>query len=107
MITDENAAYPSIGSDFASHESVNHSKGEYVRGDAYTNTVESHFALFKRGVYGAFHHLSEEYLPRHLVEFDFRANTRRLTDLERAAALLLGAKGKRLMQRQPCEVVES
>ena len=101
LMTDESAIYPSIGTDFASLESVNHSKGEYVRDDAYTNTVESHFALLKRGVYGTFHNISEAHLHRYLAEFDFRANTRKLTDWERAAALLTGAKGKRLMYRQP------
>lgn len=105
LITDESGVYPSIGVEFASHESVNHSKGEYVRDDAYTNSVESHFALFKRGVYGTFHHLSEAHLPRYLAEFDFRANTRKLTDFERSDALLRGAKGKRLMYRQPCEAI--
>jgi transposase-like protein len=101
LMTDESAIYPGIGTDFASNESVNHSKGEYVRDDAYTNTVESHFALLKRGVYGTFHNISEAHLHRYLAEFDFRANTRKLTDWERASALLAGAKGKRLMYRQP------
>jgi transposase-like protein len=100
LMTDESAVYPGIGVKFASHESVNHSKGEYVRDDAYTNGVESHFALFKRGVYGTFHHLSEEHLHRYLAEFDFRANTRNLTDFARADALLRGAKGKRLVYKQ-------
>ena len=52
------------------------------------NTVESNFALQKRGVYGTFHSISEAHLHRYLAEFDFRANTRKLTDAERGAALL-------------------
>ena len=75
--------------------------GEYARGTVHTNTVESHFALFKRGVFGTFHNISEAHLPRYLAEFDFRANTRDLNDGERAAALLASAKGKRLLYRQP------
>jgi hypothetical protein len=67
----------------------------------HTNTVESHFALLKRGVFGTFHNISEAHLSRYLAEFDFRANTRDMTDGERAAALLAAARGKRLLYRQP------
>jgi transposase-like protein len=103
MMTDESTVYPSIGGEFAGHGSVNHSAGEYVKtgGFHHTNTVESHFALIKRGVYGTFHNISEAHLHRYLAEFDFRANTRDMTDGERAAALLAAAKGKRLLYRQP------
>jgi hypothetical protein len=65
------------------------------------NTVESHFALRKRGVFGTFHSISEAHLHRYLAEFDFRANTRDMSDGEQAAALLATAKGKRLLYRQP------
>jgi hypothetical protein len=102
-MTDDSPIYPLIGDDFARHYRVNHSKGEYSRlaGYAYTNTVESHFALLKRGIIGTFHTISEAHLPRYLAEFDFKANTRKLTDSERCNALLAGAKGKRLLYRQP------
>jgi transposase-like protein len=103
LMTDESAVYPTIGDEFASHGTVNHSADEYVRlgGFIHTNTVESYFALLKRGVYGNFHSVSEAHLARYLAEFDFRYNTRELTDAERAALLLAGAKGKRLLYRQP------
>ncbi len=103
LMTDESAVYPTIGDDFARHFSVNHSKGQYVDhgGYAHTNSAESFFALFKRGVYGTFHSLSEAHLHRYLCEFDFRANTRDLSDFERATVLLAGAKGKRLVYRNP------
>lgn len=106
LMTDDSAVYPPLGKDFASHATVNHSAGEYVRtgGFHHTNTVESHFALLKRGVYGTFHNISEGHLPRYLVEFDFRANTRHLSDRERSDAILAGAKGKRLYYRQPDSV---
>jgi transposase-like protein len=102
LMTDDSRVYPDIGREFAGHSSVNHSAEEYVRlgGFAHTNTVESHFALFKRGVFGTFHNISEAHLPRYLAEFDFRANTRDLSDGERTAALLAGARGKRLLYRQ-------
>lgn len=103
LMTDESALYHTIGDGFAKHFRVNHSKGEYVDhgGYAHTNSAESHFAVFKRGVYGTFHSLSEAHLQRYLIEFDFRANTRHLSDAERATVLLAGAKGKRLLYRNP------
>lgn len=103
IITDESALYPKIGAEFASHGHVNHSAGEYVKdgGFTHTNSVESHFALLKRGIYGTFHNISEAHLHRYLAEFDFRANTRGMTDAERLIALLKAGKGKRLMYRQP------
>ncbi len=67
----------------------------------YTNTVESYFALLKRGVYGNFHNISEAHLHRYLSEFDFRYNTREMSDAERGDELLRRAKGKRLMYHQP------
>ena len=73
----------------------------HTGGFAHTNTVESHFALLKRGIYGTFHNISEAHLHRYLAEFDFRANTRDMSDKERASALIAGGKGKRLMYRQP------
>jgi len=103
IMTDGSPIYPSIGDEFAGHSSVDHSAEEYVRlgGFVHTNTVESHFALFKRGVFGTFHNISEAHLSRYLAEFDFRANTRDMSDGERASALLANAKCKRLLYRQP------
>ena len=95
--------YPTLGDDFARHFRLNHAKGEYVThgGYAHTNSAESHFALFKRGVYGTFHSLSEAHLDRYLAEFDFRASTRHLSDAERATVLLAGTKNRRLLYRNP------
>ena len=103
LMTDGSPIYPKIGDEYAGHSSVDHSAEEYVRlgGFVHTNTVESHFALLKRGVFGTFHNISEAHLHRYLAEFDFRANTRDITDAERAALLLAGAQGKRLLYRQP------
>jgi len=101
-VTDESGVYLHGGKEFAAHGTVNHTAGEYVKADGtHTNTVESSFALLKRGVYGTFHSLSEAHLHRYLAEFDFRANTRNISDAERANALMAAAKGKRLMYRQP------
>jgi transposase-like protein len=103
LMTDESPIYATIGDEFAKHFRVNHSKGEYVGhgGYAHTNSAESHFSRFKRGVYGTFHSLSEAHLERYLAEFDFRANTRDLSDKERCAALLTATKGRRLLYENP------
>lgn len=90
-----------IGKDFASHETVNHAKGEYARGVT-TNTVESSFAIFKRSLYGTFHHVSEAHLQRYATEADFKWNYRvtlGFDDAARTAAALKCVSGKRLMYR--------
>jgi transposase-like protein len=104
LMTDTAGGYHHIGKEFARHEMVDHGKDEYARGDAYSNTAESFFATFKRGVYGTFHSISEAHLGRYLAEFDFRYGLRAalgVDDVTRAEELLRGAAGKRLMYRQP------
>jgi transposase-like protein len=102
LMTDEAPVYGAIGEEFSGHGTVNHSAKEYARGNFWhSNSAESYFALLKRGVYGAFHSVSEAHLHRYLAEFDFRYNTRKISDAERADALLSGAKGKRLMYQEP------
>ena len=107
LMTDEANVYVKLGREFASHKAVDHSREEYAYREhkservVSTNTVESHFSLLKRGIYGTFHSLSEAHLHRYLAEFDFRANTRKITDAERCDALLAGTKGKRLLYRNP------
>ena len=99
VMTDSAWAYGSLPLHFKRHESVNHSKDEYVRGDAHTNTIEGFFSIFKRGVYGTYQHISEAHLKRYLAEFDFRYTNREkvgIGDVERADRALIGAKGKRL-----------
>jgi hypothetical protein len=102
LMTDKSSAYIGVGAEFAGHGSTDHGAGEYVKdGFIHSNTAESYFAILKRGVYGSFHSISEAHLQRYLNEFDFRYSTRKVSDVERAEALLTGAKGKRLMYRQP------
>lgn len=91
------------GSPVAKHESVDHSKEEYARGDVHTNTVEGIFSIFKRGMIGTYQHCGEQHLARYLAEFDFRQNNRialGVDDKERAARAIKGAAGKRLTYRQ-------
>ena len=75
VYTDEAAAYNGLP---RQHEAVAHSAGEYVRGAAHTNGMESHWAMIKRGIYGVYHHVSVKHLPRYLIEFEGRHNGRPL-----------------------------
>ena len=82
-----------------SHESVDHNKGEYVRGDVHTNNLEGFFSILKRGLVGIYQHVDKKHLQRYLAEFDFRHNTREkleINDTMRADIALLGFVGKRL-----------
>lgn len=104
FMTDGEGQYRILGGMFARHEVVNHSIGEYVRGDAHTNTIEGYFSILKRGITGVYHHVSQEHLKRYLAEFDFRYNEHEalgVGDLERADRALLGVKGKRLTYATP------
>lgn len=103
IMTDKYTVYNGLNEEFAGHEIVDHGKGEYVRGNAHTNTVEGWFALLKRGVTGTFHHVSEEHLDRYVDEFAFRYNRRDLTDGERAVDALRKIGGKRLTYRKPTD----
>jgi transposase-like protein len=81
------------------HHSVNHSIGEYVRGDIHTNTIEGYFSIMKRGITGVYHHVSPQHLKRYLAEFDFRFNEREalnVTDKDRATKAISGVVGKRM-----------
>lgn len=99
LVTDTAPMYRFTREHLASHETVNHSAGEYVRGAVHTNTVEGCFSVFKRGMKGVYQHCSEKHLHRYLAEFDFRYSNRvklGVDDGERASRALLGVKGKRL-----------
>lgn len=102
--TDESRLYPELGKEFALHETVRHSAGEYVRGfDIHTNSAEGFFGLFKRGMAGVYHHCGEQHLQRYLDEFSFRYSNRSkrgIEDAERAELALRGAEGKRLTYRR-------
>lgn len=101
LITDEWRGYWGPGTAFAGgHFTVKHSDNEYVRGDVYTNTIESVFSLIKRGVMGTFHSVTRKHLPNYLNEFEFRWNTRKLNDGERVSRAVRALEGKRLQYRE-------
>lgn len=97
--TDEAAMYKPLGREFFEHQTVNHQEDEYVRGTAYTNTLEGYFSIFKRGMVGVYQQCSETHLHRYLAEFDFRYNARQslgVDDQQRTSRAVMGSKGKRL-----------
>ncbi|PHR25633.1 MAG: IS1595 family transposase [Hoeflea sp.] len=99
LYTDESRLYTEVGKTFETHESVKHSAGEYVRGEVHSNTIESYFSIFKRGMRGTYQHCAEKHLHRYLAEFDFRHNRRvavGVNDTDRADSILGGVVGKRL-----------
>jgi transposase-like protein len=102
LMTDESRAYAGVGQSFWAHQTVVHRNQQYSKkGGWHTNTVENFFSIFKRGIIGVFHHVSEAHLGRYAREFDFRYNTRTITDGERSDQALRGIVGKRLMYRRP------
>ncbi|MEZ5734963.1 MAG: IS1595 family transposase [Novosphingobium sp.] len=101
--TDEALHYRSIGRFFYQHDAVNHSAGEYGRGDAHTNTIEGYFSIFKRGMKGVYQHCTKKHLHRYVAEFNFRYTNRAATgcnDDDRADTILRGVVGKRLTYQQ-------
>jgi transposase-like protein len=97
VVTDKAPHYRLTG--HAVHESVDHSKFEWARGDVHTNTLEGFFSVFKRGLIGVYQHVDSKHFERYLAEFDFRQNTRAklgINDVQRESIAIRGAKGKRL-----------
>jgi transposase-like protein len=80
IMTDEHAGYKSVKK-IRRHDSVNHIKEEWVRGNVHTNTIENHWSLLKRGIIGSFHQVSVKHLDRYLSEFEYRQNNRKEPDL--------------------------
>ncbi len=97
--TDGWKAYKGIGTEFLSHQTVDHKSGEYVRGDVTTNRLEGYFSQLKRSLDGTHHHVSVEHLHRYLAEFDFRYSTRKLSDSARLEKMVDQADGRRLSYR--------
>jgi transposase-like protein len=93
IFTDDYPSYPSAvkraGMESKKHRSINHSKRIYVIGDTHTNTIESAFSLFKRGVRGTWHHISAKHLASYLEEMSFRFNNRKNPYLFRDTLLKL------------------
>ena len=93
VYTDEAKAYSRLP---FPHESVKHSVGEYVRGQAHTNGMESFWAMLKRGYKGIYHQMSPKHLQRYVLEFAGRHNVRQQDTIDQMASMVLGLERKRL-----------
>ncbi|MXZ02492.1 MAG: IS1595 family transposase [Chloroflexi bacterium] len=93
VYTDGNRAYLGIDRD---HETVAHSVGEYVRGQAHTNGIESFWAMLKRGYQGTYHHFSPQHLHRYVNEFAGRHNFRNSDTIDQMRATVRSLVGQRI-----------
>jgi transposase-like protein len=100
--TDEHGGYRGLGGLYFNHEAINHGAGEYVRDGVTTNSIESVWAVLKRGLHGVYHHASEKHLARYVDEFTFRLNegdVKRHT-MDRLESLMSACVGRRLTYKE-------
>jgi transposase-like protein len=102
LITDEWKSYNKVGKMMYGHEIVNHSHGEYVRGNISTNWIESFWSLLKKGIGGIFHHVSVKHLALYCNEFSFRWKHRNDSDFECFEDAIKGIVGKRITYKGLC-----
>jgi transposase-like protein len=98
VITDSFRSYTGLKG--YNHQVVNHSVGEYVRGQAHTNGVESFWALLKRGYYGIYHYMSAKHLHRYVNEFSFRHNTANVGTMDFIAMTIQQMDNRRLTYKE-------
>jgi hypothetical protein len=102
LFTDDHMVFSDLDGLFYRHDTVNHSAGEYARGEAHTNTIESVWAVLKRGLHGVYHHASPKHLHRYVDEFAWRLNEGNVANhtLERLASFVDAVAGKRITYKQ-------
>ena len=93
VYTDDHSSYETLS---FHHESVKHSIGEYVRGQAHTNGIESFWSMLKRGYHGTYHHMSRQHLNRYVKEFSGRHNQREFDTIDQMIVMVLGGEGRQL-----------
>jgi transposase-like protein len=92
LFTDEHAVYDNMAK-MLPHDVIRH-KSEYVRGEVHTQNIESFWAVLKRGLVGTYHHVDAGYLAQYVNEYEFRHNTRQISDAERFRALASQTEGR-------------
>ena len=92
VYTDESRSYSGL----PQHETVVHSRGEYVAGDCHTNGIESFWSMLKRAHKGTFHKISPKHMQRYVTEFAGRHNQRDADTIDQMAGLVRGMEGRRL-----------
>jgi transposase-like protein len=98
VCTDEASGYEGLDGLWFNHRTVNHGEGEYAKGNVNTNSIESVWALLKRGIYGTWHQVSAKHVGRYVDEVAFRLNAGRVAQhtLDRLDSFILAVDGKRL-----------
>ncbi len=97
VYTDDHKSYEGMV-DFE-HDTVRHSVGEYVKGQAHINGIESFWAVLKRAHKGTFHQISHQHLHRYVTEFAGKHNARPLDTIDQMIGIVKGMEGKRLTCR--------
>jgi len=102
LMADENPSYQALTKQSYTVDAVTHSTGEYVRGDIHTNSIESVWAVLKRGLHGVYHHASKKHLGRYVDEFTFRLNDGNVSrhTFERLDSLTLAVTGKQITYKE-------
>jgi transposase-like protein len=102
LYTDEFGAYTDLDGLFFSHDTCNHSAGEWVKGAAHTNSIESVWAVLKRGLHGVYHHASPKHLHRYVDEFTWRLNEGNVIvhTLRRLDSFVDAVAGKRITYKE-------
>ncbi len=96
IYTDHHKGYKGLKKKNYNHESVNHGVGEYIRGQAHTNGVESFWSMLKRGYVGVYHKMSEKHLQRYIDEYTERHNHREDSTMKTISNTVKSMLGKRL-----------
>ena len=100
VYTDDARAYSALPNAFNQfdHQTIKHGAGEYVRGDAHTNSIEAVWAVLKRSIHGTWHHVSPKHLDRYVNEATFRLNkgSCEVDTIDRMTHFARGVGGKRL-----------
>jgi len=102
IMTDDHRSYSGLADNDFSHAAVNHRDGVYVRGNVHTNSIESVWAVMKRGMHGVYHKASRKHLGRYVDEFTFRLNAGRVQrhTLDRLDSFVAAVAGKRITYRR-------
>lgn len=98
LYTDDHMVFSDLDGLFFKHDAVSHAAGEYARGPVSTNSIESVWAVLKRGIHGVYHHASPKHLDRYVQEFAWRLNEGNVKrhSLDRLASFIAAIVGKRL-----------
>lgn len=96
VVTDGLGSYRWAKEYYSKHVTVSHHNGQYVNKGFHTNSIEGFWSIFKRGVYGIYHHVSKKHLDRYVNEFEYRYNTRDMSESGRFEYFLGAISGKRI-----------